>query len=86
MLGEEKIASYQLEGLESLIIPQLEAGKYLLRLTQDSNGDGKWTAGSIQEKRKPETIKELKLEELKAGWDLEARVDIQEIFYAAKGN
>jgi len=84
--GERIVNSYVLDGVQMITMPELEAGKYVLKLTQDRNGDGRWTAGSIKEKRKPETIKELTLEELKAGWDLEATVDIQEIFNAAKSN
>lgn len=82
--GKDKVDTYVIDDQSAIVIPNVEAGKYKLILTQDVNGDGKWTPGSIMEKRKPEVVKELTLEELKAGWDLEATVDIQELFYATE--
>lgn len=34
----------------------LPPGAYKLRITYDKNGDGKWTPGNYQLKRKPETV------------------------------
>ena len=78
VLKKETITTSQSFSLETAL-----PGKYKLKLIQDTNSDGRWSAGSIAKKRKPETIKELNLEELKPGWDLEDTVDLQEIFYGA---
>ena len=68
---------------ESFRLKTALPGKYKLKIIQDENRDGRWSAGSLAKKKQPETIKELNLEELKPGWDLEDTVDLQEIFYGA---
>ena len=62
---------------------KLPSGKYKLKIIQDLNSDGQWTAGSIAEKKLPERTKELNLEDLKSGWDLEDDLDLEELFYGA---
>ena len=60
---------------------KLQKGTYKLKIIEDLNNDGKWTGGSVILKRKPEKIRELSLEELKPGWDLDLDIKIKEIFY-----
>ena len=59
---------------------KLSSGSYKLEIIQDLNRDGRWTSGNIVQKRPPETIKQVNLDELKAGWDLELDVIIKDIF------
>jgi len=70
---------------ETLVIPNLEPGVYRIMLLQDSNGDGRWSSGSLSEKKKPESKREQALEALKAGWELETTIDITELFYDTEG-
>jgi len=66
-------------------IGKMEPGTYKVSIIQDKNGDGRWTSGSVREKRSPEAIKEQALESLKSGWDLETTIDITQIFYGSTG-
>ena len=70
-----------LKNQAELNFSDLPSGKYSLKIIQDLNEDGQWTAGSIAKKKLPEKTKELTLEDLKAGWDLEAVLDIEALFY-----
>lgn len=63
---------------------QMSPGKYSLEIIQDTNGDGRWSSGSLKEKRRPELKEQVSLETLKAGWDLETEVDLTELFYGTK--
>jgi len=65
---------------------QMKPGQYSLEIIQDTNGDGRWSSGSLKEKRRPELKEEVSLEALKAGWDLETDVDLTELFYGTKSN
>jgi len=65
---------------------KLESGSYKLKIIEDLNGDGRWSPGSIKEKRQSERIKEVPLEELNAGWDIKMDIDIKQIFDGAQGN
>ena len=79
--GNEILSESVVDSSLSVKFNKLQKGSYTLSLVEDLNGDGKWTGGSVLYKRKPEMIKELNLEELKPGWDLELDIKIKEIFY-----
>ncbi len=64
-----------------ILFKNMPAGTYSIDMIQDSNGDGRWTSGNLKEKRKPELKEQVTLEALKAGWDIEATIDITELFY-----
>ncbi len=78
---EEPIETMILRDQTAFAFSDLPSGQYSLKLIQDLNEDGQWTAGSIADKKLPEKTKELNLEVLKAGWDLEATLDIETLFY-----
>lgn len=86
MKGKDLIETRTVISEEEISLTQLEAGSYSLKIIQDSNKDGRWSSGSIKERRRPEVIKELSLEKLKAGWDLAADVDLTELFDGIKSN
>jgi hypothetical protein len=71
ILKEEKVID-RIETGEELIFKELLPSKYQLRLTLDSNNDGKWTAGDYFENSQAEKViyytEELKL---RANWELE---------------
>ena len=62
------------------------SGLYSLKIIADTDANGKWSSGSLRKKKYPEQRRELTFEELKAGWELEVPVDIQELFYGTKSN
>ena len=51
-------------------------GKYSLKVIEDINGNGQWDPGNYDKKQQPEKISIAQLEELRAGWDVEAEVII----------
>ncbi len=59
---------------------KLEAGAYSLRVIEDIVPDNRWTPGKVVLRRQSERIKEVPLEELRAGWDIEFELDINQIF------
>ena len=78
---DKLVAEYTIVEQQEISLSKMQGGDYSLKITQDKNGDGRWSSGSIRERRRPEQIEELTLEKLKAGWDLEADVDLTELFY-----
>ena len=72
--------TFLINGSKVINIPRLEKGTYKLEIIEDLNKNNYWTSGILAEKKHPERIKEIPLEELKAGWDLKLSVDIKSIF------
>jgi hypothetical protein len=68
----------------SYVVNKLESGTYSLRVIEDIVPDGKWTPGNVLLKRQSERIKEVPLEELRAGWDIEFELDINKVFNGVK--
>jgi len=56
----------------------VKIGVYELEITIDTNQNGKWDSGSYDLKTKPEKIIKKKLQELLAGFDLDATVEVEE--------
>ncbi len=54
----------------------LPPGQYQLRLITDRNRNGAWDTGNYDLKLQPEPIYLQDLEQLRANWDLEARIDL----------
>ena len=76
----------RVEQKEELVYADLRSGQYKLQVTEDRNGDGLWTSGSLAERRLPEKVKELTLENLKSGWDLEVTLNLEELMHGTEGN
>lgn len=52
-------------------------GKYSLKVIEDLNGNGRWDPGNYDKKLQPEKISTAEIEELRAGWDVDAKVEIK---------
>lgn len=83
--GNNLIGSGSVNETTRLEFNKMSTGSYTLKLIEDINSDGKWTSGKAVIKRHPERIKEITLEELKPGWDLELDIEIKQIFYGTAG-
>ena len=67
-----KLATKKIKAGEELIFKELLPSIYQLRLTLDSNNDGKWTAGDYFENSQVEKVIYYKEElKLRANWELE---------------
>ncbi len=55
----------------------LAPGEYSLRIIEDLNGNGRWDSGDYDKKLQPEKIALAKIEQLRAGWDVEAEVEVK---------
>ncbi|MEM6724667.1 MAG: Ig-like domain-containing protein [Bacteroidota bacterium] len=55
----------------------LEPGTYSVKITEDTNQNGRWDTGSYPEKRQPEQIYETSLSDLRANWELESVVNLK---------
>lgn len=63
---------------KQLIFTEIIPGKYQVRIIFDDNGDGKWTTGSLIEKRSPEkVIYNKELIDVKSKWEKEVDWVIQ---------
>ncbi|MBT8233467.1 MAG: hypothetical protein KJN84_12615, partial [Bacteroidia bacterium] len=80
----EAIDTFIINGPRVVNLNKLEKGVYNLKLVEDLTRDNKWSSGSYREKRAPEKIKEITLDELKPGWDLNLTIDIKDIFYGTE--
>ena len=58
------------------IFNALPPDTYTLRIIEDTNRDGHWTPASYDLQRQPERIFSKQLEELRANWDVEARISL----------
>ena len=56
--------------------PALLPGKYELKIIEDLNGNGRWDPGNYDKKLQSEKISTAAVEELRAGWDVEAEVKV----------
>lgn len=63
-----------------IVLERIEKGQYSLEIIEDINGNRYWSSGNLSKKMHPERIKEIPLDELKAGWDLNLTIDIKSIF------
>lgn len=78
MDGEKVVKTYKVDSVDQFKaeLKLMEPSSYSLRLTEDWNGDGRWTSGKYDRYRQPEPIYTQTLEQLRANWDLEATVDL----------
>ncbi len=73
--GEKIIDNFLMKSSEIKVYQQIEPGKYNIKLIEDINGNGRWDSGDWFEKRQPEKIKTIEVEEIRANWDVELSID-----------
>ncbi len=72
--GDSDIKKHTVSGMDSVEIQfmTLQPGEYSLGILEDRNGNGKWDPGSYLRKGQAERIRFVKLEALRASWELKA--------------
>ena len=72
---------YSIEGVSSNTrsFPSLAPGDYGVRIIADRNRNGRWDPGNYDRKEQPEEIFQQTLENLKANWEVESSVQIDQI-------
>ena len=59
---------------ETIALPRVSPGVYTLRLTDDDDGDGRYSPGSRRLGRQPERVRRFPLEQVRPDWTVEERV------------
>jgi len=68
------------------LFPYLADGEYVIRITEDRNGNGVWDTGSLDQRIQPERVRFFRLSngedliEIKDMLELEQNIDIEELF------
>jgi hypothetical protein len=62
----------------------LRPATFTVRLTEDWNGNGRWDSGLYDTYRQPELVYTRDLEQLRANWDLEAVVTLDQMQQQAR--
>ena len=77
-LGENVVKEFLVQDttIYKTSFPALLPGKYTLKIIEDLNGNGRWDPGNYDRKLLSEKISTATIEELRAGWDVEAEVKI----------
>ncbi len=70
--NQSVIKSWQVSQLEQFdfTIAMLNPGLYKVEVTEDLDGNGRWTSGDYDLKRQPERVFKKTLEQLRANWEL----------------
>ncbi|MBL7802685.1 MAG: Ig-like domain-containing protein [Saprospiraceae bacterium] len=63
---------------QRLSFPNLPAVAYTVRIVEDRNGNGRWDPGRFSLRQQPEVVLTRKLEALRANWEVEVEVDLEE--------
>ncbi|MBV6654520.1 MAG: Ig-like domain-containing protein, partial [Mameliella sp.] len=81
MDGENIVETYKVSGQTTLkrALKYLRPATYTVRLTEDWNRNGRWDSGEYDTFRQPELIYTRDLEQLRANWDLEAVVELNQL-------
>lgn len=76
------VATFSLQGDFSYArtINSLPPGEYQLEIIEDTNQNQQWDTGNYDALRQPERVAIRKLEALRANWDLEAEINLTELF------
>jgi len=77
------IDTFIINGSRKISLEKVEKGQYNLEIIEDLDANKYWSSGNFSKKTHPERIKEIPLDDLKAGWDLNLTVDIKSIFNEA---
>jgi len=77
--GSELIDKFQVSGGNSFehLFHALPAGKYVVEVIEDLDGNGRWSTGNYDLKRQPERLLTKELEQLRANWDVEAELQAE---------
>ena len=65
--------------------PNMPAVAYTVRLVEDRNGNGRWDPGDFSRRLQPEPVFTRKLEALRANWEVEVELDLEEVAKKKKG-
>jgi hypothetical protein len=86
MRGEEELVKGQIKEVTQgqLEFKRLLPGKYALKLVRDENKNGMQDKGRVLERRKPEPFVIRNLDELRADWDLELKISVEEALKSRK--
>ena len=88
LLGEKRdkvIRSFMVDADQTLVFPYVKAGKYCIRITEDTNKNGLVDTGSILEHRQPEKVKFYKLKDdflldIPERTEYEQKINMEELF------
>jgi hypothetical protein len=77
---ETVIRSFEISGTETfeLSVNSLTPGNYKIKIIIDLNNNGIWDTGSYDAKRQAEPIFEKPLDQLRANWDVEVKIDMNQ--------
>jgi len=91
-----ELTTLENETLEQLVVTggksfeytyeSIETNKYIIRVVEDDNNNGKWDSGNYLEKRKPEKIYTKTVTEMRPNWDTEVAFSIKEKPQESRGN
>lgn len=82
---DKTLRSYRISTDQTLLFPYVKAGKYLIRVTEDLNGNGLVDTGSLLEHRQPEKVRFFKIGDnqllnIPARTEWEQSVALRELF------
>ena len=88
LLGEKRdkvIRSFMVDADQTLVFPYVKAGKYCIRITEDTNKNGLVDTGSILEHRQPEKVKFYQLKDdflldIPERTEYEQKINMEELF------
>ena len=77
---DARLQSYQVqnEAVFTRKLTGLDPGQYSLRIIEDLNANGRWDPGNYDLRRQPERIFRQTLEEVRANWDVESTVKLEQ--------
>jgi len=91
-----ELTTLENETLEKLIVSggksfeytfeSIKPKKYIIRVVEDDNENGKWDSGNYLQKRKPEKIYTKTVTEMRPDWDAEVSFSIKEKEQESRGN
>ncbi|QHL88155.1 hypothetical protein GU926_12210 [Nibribacter ruber] len=71
LLRDDKIIFTE-KNIKAKTWPELEPGKYQIRILVDKNGNGRWDNGSLKDRRLPEPVVLIpEVQEVRANWEVE---------------
>ena len=78
LLGENVVKAFPVKNQKTYkeAFSALLPGKYSLKVVEDLDGNNRWSTGNYDKKLQPERISTATIEELRAGWDVEAEVKV----------
>ena len=75
---EDVIAEKKASGEETVMFDYLKPEKYKVKIIYDKNGNGKWDAGSLQDKYQPERVTYInEVKKIRSNWDKTYEWDIK---------